>query len=150
MYFEDFQIGQKWESKGRTVTEADVVLFTGITGALNPLFLNEEYGKKTRFGSRILPGLLTASFAVGLAYQLPSDPFGEGFVALTKVEIEAKKAVKIGDTLYALVEVKDKKERQKDGKIYLDIITLNQNREEVMTLKMEILCNKKEVNKENK
>ncbi|ARM74694.1 MaoC family dehydratase [Acidianus manzaensis] len=144
MYFEDFQIGQKWETKGRTVTEADVVLFTGLTGALNPLFLDEEYGKKTRFGSRILPGLLTASFAVGLAYQLSTDPFGEGFVALTKVEIEAKKAVKIGDTLKVIVEVADKKERQKDGRIYLNLTTLNQNKEEVMKLKMEILCNKKE------
>lgn len=144
MYFEDFQIGQKWETKGRTVTEADVVLFTGITGALNPLFLDEEYGKKTRFGTRILPGLLTASFAVGLAYQLPVDPFGEGFVALIKAEIEAKKAVKIGDTLKVVVEVTDKKERQKDGRVYLDLTTLNQNKEEVMKLKMEILCNKKQ------
>jgi Acyl dehydratase len=38
MFFEDFQVGQKWESKGRTITDADVVIFTGITGALNPLF----------------------------------------------------------------------------------------------------------------
>lgn len=143
MYFEDFQIGQKWETKGRTVTEADVVLFTGITGALNPLFLDEEYGKKTRFSSRIVPGLLTASFAVGLAYQLPADPFGEGFVALSKVEIEAKKPVRIGDTLKVLVEVVDKKERQKDGWVYLDLRTLNQKGEEVMKLRMEILCNKK-------
>ncbi|BFH73104.1 MaoC family dehydratase [Sulfurisphaera javensis] len=143
MYFEDFQLGQKWETKGRTVTEADVVLFTGLTGALNPLFLDEEYAKNTRFKTRILPGLLTASIAVGLTYQLPSDPFGEGFVALTKLEIDAKRPVKIGDTLKAIVEVVDKKEREKDGKVYLQIIVVNQNKEEVMRIKMEILSNKR-------
>ncbi|MEM4086418.1 MAG: MaoC/PaaZ C-terminal domain-containing protein [Saccharolobus sp.] len=143
MYFEDFQIGQKWESKGRTVTEADVVIFTGITGALNPLFLDEEYGKKTRFKSRIVPGLLTASIAVGLTYQLPTDPFGEGFVALVRMEIDAKKAVKIGDTLRTVVEVVDKKEREKDGRVYLSLKVLNQLGEEVMIIKMEILCNKR-------
>ncbi|BDB98028.1 MaoC family dehydratase [Saccharolobus caldissimus] len=143
MYFEDFQIGQKWESKGRTVTEADVVIFTGITGALNPLFLDEEYGKKTRFKSRIVPGLLTASIAVGLTYQLPVDPFGEGFVALTKLEMEAKRPVKIGDTIKAIVEVTDKKEREKDGRVYLSIRTVNQLGEEVMSIKMEIVCSKK-------
>jgi len=145
MYFEDFQIGQKFESKGRTVTEADVVLFTGLTGALNPLFLDEEYGKTTRFKGRIVPGLLTASIGVGLTYQLPSDPFGEGFVALTKVEIDAKKPVKIGDTLKSVVEVVDKKEREKDGKVYLQIRVINQNKDEVMLMKMEILSNKKGV-----
>ncbi|BAB65042.1 MULTISPECIES: MaoC family dehydratase [Sulfurisphaera] len=143
MYFEDFQVGQKWESKGRTVTEADVVLFTGLTGALNPLFLDEEYAKTTRFKGRILPGLLTASIGVGLTYQLPSDPFGEGFVALTKLEINAKKPVKIGDTLKALVEVVNKQEREKDGKVYLKISVINQNKEEVMILNMEILANKR-------
>lgn len=143
MYFEDFQIGQKWETKGRTVTEADVVLFTGLTGALNPLFLDEEYAKNTRFRGRILPGLLTASMAVGLTYQLSVDPFGEGFVALTKLDMEAKKPVKIGDTLKAVVEVKDKKEREKDGRVYLHISVINQNKEEVMILRMEILASKR-------
>lgn len=143
MYFEDFQIGQKFESKGRTVTEADVVLFASLTGAFNPLFLDEEYGKTTRFKGRIVPGLLTASIGVGLTYQLPSDPFGEGFVALTKVEFDAKKPVRIGDTLRSIVEVTDKKEREKDGKVYLQIRIINQNKEEVMLLKMEILCNKR-------
>lgn len=143
MYFEDFQIGQRFESKGRTVTETDVVLFTGLTGALNPLFLDEEYGKTTRFKGRIVPGLLTASIGVGLTYQLTVDPFGEGFVALTKIEIEAKKPVRIGDTLKSLVEVIEKKEREKDGKVYLQIKVVNQHKEEVMVMRMEILCNKR-------
>ena len=143
MYFEDFQIGQKFESKGRTVTETDVVLFTSITGALNPLFLDEEYAKNTRFKGRIVPGLLTASIGVGLTYQLPSDPFGEGFVALTRLEFEAKKPVRIGDTLKSVVEVIDKKEREKDGKVYLQIRIINQNKDEVMLIKMEILAIKR-------
>ncbi|AHC51375.1 MaoC family dehydratase [Sulfolobus acidocaldarius SUSAZ] len=143
MYFEDFKVGQKWETKGRTVGEADVIIFSTMTGAYNPLFLDEEYGKKTRFKGRIAPGLLTASLAVGLTYQLPVDPFGEGFVALSRLELEAKKAVKIGDTLKCVVEVTDKKEREKNGRVFLNVKTINQLGEEVMNLKLEIVCDKK-------
>ncbi|AAY80427.1 MaoC family dehydratase [Sulfolobus acidocaldarius] len=143
MYFEDFKVGQKWETKGRTVGEADVIVFSTMTGAYNPLFLDEEYGKKTRFKGRIAPGLLTASLAVGLTYQLPVDPFGEGFVALSRLELEAKKAVKIGDTLKCVVEVIDKKEREKNGRVFLNVKTINQLGEEVMNLKLEIVCDKK-------
>ncbi|TRM83463.1 dehydratase, partial [Sulfolobus sp. F3] len=99
--------------------------------------------KRTRFKGRIVPGLLTASIAVGLTYQLPADPFGEGFVALAKLEFDAKRAVKIGDTLKCVVEVTDKKEREKDGRVYLMTRVMNQSGEEVMTLRMEIVCNKK-------
>ena len=143
MYFEDFNVGTKWYTKGRTITEADIVLFSTLTGAYNPLFLDEEYAKKTRFNGRIAPGLLTASIAVGLTYQLPVDPFGEGFIAQTKVEFEAKKSVKIGDTIRCVVEVLDKKDRGKNGLVTIKVSVVNQNNEEVMTLMMDFLASKK-------
>lgn len=56
MFFEEFDTGQKYSTKGRTVTEADAVLFSTLTGAYNPLFLDEVHASKTSFKSRIVPG----------------------------------------------------------------------------------------------
>src|SRR5712692_11033620 len=103
MFYEDFQIGSKQTTFGRTVTEADIVIFAGMTGAINPLFLDEEYARNSSYGHRIAPGLLTLSLATGLAYQLPTGPFGEGFLALLGMSFRASKAVFVGDTLKVLV-----------------------------------------------
>ena len=108
MYYEQFEVGATYRTNGRTVTETDVVLFATLTGAQNPLFLDAEYGAKTPFGSRVAPGLLTLSMAVGLAYQLAESPFGEGFVALLGLEFTTPKPVRIGDTLRVLVRVVEK------------------------------------------
>jgi acyl dehydratase len=143
MYFEDFQVGVRWESKERTVTETDIVIFSTLTGATNPLFLSEEYAKRTQFKTRIAPGLLTASLIVGLTYQLPSDPFGEGFIALRKLEMEAKRPVRIGDTIKVIAEVINKEDLENRGKVLMKLVGLNQNNEEVMILTLEILVGKK-------
>ncbi|MEM0373642.1 MAG: MaoC family dehydratase [Sulfolobaceae archaeon] len=143
MYYEDFQIGQKWETKERMITEADIVIFSTHTGATNPLFLSDEYARKVGFEGRIAPGLLTASILVGLTYQLNSDPFGEGFIALRKLEMEAKKPVRIGDTIRATVEVVQKEDLGKRGKVLLKIVGKNQKNEEVMELLLDIVVNKK-------
>ncbi len=110
MFFEDFELGREYVTYGRTLTEADVVIFASMTGAVNPLFLDEEYAKRTRFGGRIAPGLLTLSVVLGLIYQLPQGFFTEGFVALLEARGSFLAPVKAGDTLSARVRVSEKKE----------------------------------------
>jgi len=133
MYYEDFQIDSVQHTFGRTITEADIVIFAGMTGANNPLFLDEEYAKKSSFGSRIAPGLLTLSIATGLAYQLPTGPFGEGFVALLGMTFRASKAVLVGDTLQVSVSVKEKYSRKDQrGRVVLAMVVTNQRNESVM------------------
>ena len=143
MYFEDFNKHYKAETRGRTVTEADVVLFSTMTGAYNSLFLNEEFSKKTPFGSRIAPGLLTASIATGLVYLLPESPFEKGFVALLGASFKAIKSVKIADTLSCALTVKEIKEKEKNGIVILSSSVTNQNGEEVMVLEHTILVQKR-------
>ncbi|MCZ7544751.1 MAG: MaoC/PaaZ C-terminal domain-containing protein [Anaerolineae bacterium] len=70
LYFEDFEIGQKIVTQGRTITEADVVNFAGVSGDFNPMHTNAEYMKGHMFGQRVAHGLLVLSVASGLAYQL--------------------------------------------------------------------------------
>lgn len=66
LYFEDLEPGQHWTSVGRTVTEADVVAFSGLSGDFNPIHLDAEWTKKGIFGQRVAQGVLGISMATGL------------------------------------------------------------------------------------
>ena len=145
MFFEEFNLNYSARTRGRTVTESDIVVFSTMTGAYNSLFLNEEISKKTQFGGRIAPGLLTASIATGLIYLLPKSPFENGFVALLNLTFSAKKSVKIGDTLELELKVKDLKEKEKTGIVILSSSVLNQRGEEVMVIEHTIMVNKNQI-----
>ena len=97
--FEDFKVGDK-ASFTKTVTEADVVLFAGITGDFNPIHMNETYAKTTMFGGRIVHGMLVASL-IGAA----GAPFcGSASIYLGHSQ-KFVAPVRIGDTITASVEV---------------------------------------------
>jgi acyl dehydratase len=70
MFFEEFSVGQVFETGGRTVTDADVVLFAGISGDFTRLHLDEEYAKASIFKGRVAHGMLAVSIATGLLVQL--------------------------------------------------------------------------------
>lgn len=70
MFFEEFAVGQVFETGGRTVTDADVVLFAGISGDFTRLHLDEEYAKASMFKGRVAQGMLAVSIATGLLVQL--------------------------------------------------------------------------------
>ncbi|MFQ3657672.1 MAG: MaoC/PaaZ C-terminal domain-containing protein, partial [Anaerolineae bacterium] len=58
LYFEEFVEGQKMVTRGRTVTDSDLVQFAGLTGDFNPMHTDAEYMKTSMFGQRIAHGLL--------------------------------------------------------------------------------------------
>ncbi len=70
MFIEDFEVGQVFVTASRTVTEADIVIFTGLSGDFNPLHIDEEFCKTTVHGTRVAQGLLGASIASGLSGQM--------------------------------------------------------------------------------
>ncbi len=81
--FDAFSVGDVIHSTGRTVTQADVVLFTCLAGLKAPLFVDAEYCKKhSRYGRRIVPGLLTAALAAGMM----EDILGPYVVAALEIE----------------------------------------------------------------
>ncbi|MGD8191316.1 MaoC family dehydratase [Brevibacillus ginsengisoli] len=95
-----FEIGQK-ASFSKTITETDVVQYAGVSGDFNPLHMDREYAKSTRFGERIAHGLLTTSLLSGvLGMHLP----GPGCVYMGQT-LRFVKPVFIGDTITATVEV---------------------------------------------
>jgi 3-hydroxybutyryl-CoA dehydratase len=71
LYFDDVEVGQEWESSGRTVTEADVVNFAGVSGDFNPIHMDHEFAKSTPFRRPIAHGLLVFSMGSGLGVNCP-------------------------------------------------------------------------------
>ena len=85
----------------KTVTEADIVLFAGISGDTNPVHLDEEFAKPTMFKGRIAHGMLTAGFiSTVFGTKLP----GPGCIYLSQ-NLKFKAPVRIGDTVRARVTV---------------------------------------------
>lgn len=104
MYLEDFEVGQVFESQGRTVTEADVVAFAALTWDTNEVHTDAVAAAADRFGERIAHGLLGMSFAMGLASRL--GVFEGSSVALLAVEDWRFVApIRFGDTLRCHVEI---------------------------------------------
>jgi 3-hydroxybutyryl-CoA dehydratase len=99
---EDFTVGMS-ATFSKTITEADIVLFAGVSGDNNALHINEEYAQGTPFGGRIAHGMLTASvISAAVANKLP----GPGAVYMSQSLI-FRAPVRPGDTVHATVTVKE-------------------------------------------
>jgi len=98
---EDLQVGMT-ATFAKTITEADIVLFAGVSGDNNAIHTNEEFAQTTIFGGRIAHGFLSASvISAAVANRLP----GPGTVYLSQA-LRFKAPVRPGDTVHATVTVK--------------------------------------------
>lgn len=132
LYWEDWQIGAEFESPARTVTEADIVLFAGLSGDYNPLHVNEEYCRQTIFGGRIAHGPLVYAIAAGLLFQL--HLYDDTLIAFLGFEdLRFTKPVRPGDTIHARIRVLEKREtsRPDRGVMKRQLQVLNQRGEVV-------------------
>jgi len=109
-YWEDFSPEDEWISPGRTVTEADITLFSGLSGDFNRPHTDEEYAKKTPFKKRIAQGTLGLIISQGLTTRVPDYMQGVTFGALLNLNWDFKKPIFIGDTLTLKMRVLEKKE----------------------------------------
>ena len=104
-------MGDAFVSPARTVTEADVVNFAGLSGDFNPLHTDEEFGKATPFGGRIAHGMLVAAMATGMSNW--TGVFEGTTIALMEQVIQYKNPTKFGDTVHLELKVFEKKETSK-------------------------------------
>src|SRR5919108_4974915 len=126
-YFDDIQVGEEYESPGRTVTEADIVLFAGLSGDYNQLHTDAEFMKGSIFGERIAHGLLGLAIQSGLLTRAMA-PYAT--VAFGGLRWKFKAPIKIGDTIRVRAKVLAKKETKADrGLVILQRTVLNQRDE---------------------
>ena len=144
MYWEEWEIGAEFESPARTVTEADIVMFAGLSGDYNPLHVNEEYCKTTIFGTRIAHGPLVYAITAGLLFQL--HLYDDTLIAFLGFEnLKFTGPVKAGDTIHAKIKVLEKREtsRPDRGVMKRELRVLNQRGEVVQEAIQNFLLKRK-------
>lgn len=144
MYFEDFTVGNNFTTGGRTITESDLILFSGISGVYSPLHLDEEYCKNTIFKKRIAHGPLILSISNGLVGML--NLYEDSVVALMEIEWKFLKPVFIGDTIRVIESVHSKKHTRnaERGIVVFSRSIQNQKQEEVQKGMIVVLVKRKQ------
>lgn len=133
MYFEEFEVGQKIISVGRTITESDILSFAALSGDYNQIHTDVEFSKNSLFGQRVAHGLLVLSIASGLAMR--TGVLEGTAVAFREIrEWKFIKPVFIGDTIHVELIVRETKAypRIQAGSILLDVTVNNQHEDTVM------------------
>jgi len=128
LYFEEYEAGQTISSSGRTVTEADIVAFAGLTGDWNPLHTDAVFAAQHPLGQRVAQGMLALSIAVALAARLGF--LEETLLAFREIsEWKFSQPVFIGDTIHmeALIAKTHPVPRLNGGVVTLEVEVKNQN-----------------------
>lgn len=108
----------------KTITDADVVLFAGVSGDFAPVHVCEEYAKKTLFGGRIAHGMLALALISAAVAKLP------GLVVYLSQTVKFLKPIRVGDSITAMIEVMEKDDSK--GILQIKTSCINQNNETVV------------------
>ena len=112
LFFEEFMEGAEFISPRRTITEADIVMFAGLSGDYNPLHTDEVFARETMFKQRIAHGMLVLSISTGLGARMGIvDGTAMAFLGIEDWKFTAP--VFIGDTIHVKQIVESKKETSK-------------------------------------
>ena len=136
-YFDELTVGAKQVTRGRTITETDVVNWCALTGDWFVLHTDKEYAAKSMFGQRIAPGMMVLAFTGGLGVPAISDAVIANYGS---DRIRYPRPTFIGDTLHAEFEVEELRERDDaTGIASYRVDMINQHGETVMASKLKVL-----------
>jgi acyl dehydratase len=140
--FEDIEVGEEYESPGRTLTETDIVIFAGLSGDYNVLHTDAEFMKASIFGERIAHGLLGLAIQSGL-FSRATQPYA--MLALAGLRWKFKGPIKIGDTIRVRARVIAKRETAKPdrGMVTLERTIVNQRGEVVQEGETDLLVERR-------
>jgi acyl dehydratase len=141
-YYDEIEVGEEYESPGRTVTETDIVLFAGLSGDYNVLHTDAELMKTSVFGERIAHGLLGLAIQSGLFARSTRAYATLSFVGL---RWKFRAPIKIGDTIRLRARVLAKRETDKPdrGLVTLARTVVNQREEVVQEGETDVLVERK-------
>ena len=128
LHFEDFAVGTEYRTPGRTLTEADIVGFAGLTGDFNPLHTDEVFAAKSMFGGRIAHGPMMVGMAFGLLSRL--DLIDGTVLALKAIEWSFEAPLRAGDTVHVrakVVEAEPSRRHADRGTVALGIEIVRQD-----------------------
>jgi 3-hydroxybutyryl-CoA dehydratase len=130
-YFEDFAIGDRFGSPGKTLTDAHFMFFAGMTGDAHPIHYDDEYAKKQRFGRRLAHGLLLSSMtAVGASTLAPF--IEDSIIAFVEQATRFLAPAFIGDTITPVHEVVGLERKRAAGLLTLRVTLTNQRGETIL------------------
>ena len=143
LYFEDFTVGVEHVTRGRTITESDIMNFAGLSGDFIELHTNEEYARQSPFGRRIAHGMLTLSISTGLMTRM--NLVTDTVVAFYGIDkLRFVKPVFIGDTIHVRKKVADTMAKGGTaGVVTFDTSVLNQNGEAVLVYRDKLVIKKR-------
>jgi acyl dehydratase len=129
LYLDDVAVGTVWKTRGRTITEADLLTFGTWSGDMHPLHTDEEYARDTQYGTRIFHGPGALSIAFGLEMSL-GWKIGSALAFLGLRDWKFLAPVFIGDTIHVVeevVEVTPSRSKRDRGIVTTRVQVLNQN-----------------------
>jgi len=131
-YYEDLEIGEEYESPGRTITETDIVNFAALSGDWSAVHTDEEYCRNSPYKTRIAHGLLGLALTEGLKQRIP-DFVNVRYMASLYWNYKFTGPILIGDTLRVRVKLASKRETKKPGRgIVVEYVTVLNQRNEVV------------------
>ena len=130
-WFEDFTVGDTFESPSKTLNDAHFMFFSGLTGDAHPVHYDDEYAKGTRFGRRLAHGLLMTSMtAVGASTLSPL--MEHSMVAFVEQSMRFLAPTFIGDTIKPRHEIVGLERKRSAGLLTLRVTLTNQRGETVL------------------
>jgi acyl dehydratase len=142
-YYEEFEAGQRYETPRRTVIEADISQFAGLTADFNPLHMDEVFAAQSDFGGRITHGPMIVGMAFGLVSRI--DLIDGTVLGLLDIGWSFKAPVRPGDTIGVAVRVIGKRMTRKldRGVVELELDVINQRGDLVQTGKAKVMIRRK-------
>ncbi len=138
--FHRFEVGDTIRTGGRTITEADVMNFAGVSGDFNHIHTDEERMAESAFGERIVHGMFVLSAATGLIWQQRSVEERHAVVAFYGIDaLRFLNPVYIGDTIHVekeIVETKPRPQGPGNGTVRYDVEIKNQHDDTVISFEM--------------
>jgi 3-hydroxybutyryl-CoA dehydratase len=131
LYFDDFALGARFRSPGRTLGDAHFLMFAGLTGDNHPIHYDEEYARQTRFGGRVAHGLLVMAMTAVGASPL-SARLEHSMIAFVEQGCRFVKPVLLDDTIHAEFEVTGLEPKRDRGLLRLGVTIVNQRGEIVL------------------
>jgi acyl dehydratase len=131
LFFEEFNLGDSVTTAGRTITEADIVNFAGLSGDWTAIHVDKEYAARQMFGERVAHGVLGLAAATGLAVR--TGFIEDTVIAFMGLDWKFRGPIKIGDTIHVKAAVTETKAvpRLGGGFVTFNVEVINQRDETV-------------------